>query len=99
MIRPSVGWKHVVLNYYIDTPENRFEVLIDGLGGTVLKDNTGATASKAKDISVVIGRLYPNRDIGYASVQMDELTFWDRTLTDAEIQMLASQYTAPVKDP
>ena len=42
----------------------------------------------AGDSRVVVGRYYTKRNINYASVQVDELIFFDRALTSDEVQSI-----------
>ena len=83
------GWFHLVLNYIS---------LADGQGITIYRDGVlqGSGTSKGGtsqsyspgDGRVVIGRRWTDRDEWYASVEVDELTFWNRTLTLQEIQAI-----------
>ena len=40
------------------------------------------------DGSIVVGRYYTDRDRDYASVQVDELIYFDAALTSAEVQSI-----------
>ena len=72
----------------------------DGQGITVYTDGAvqGSGTSKGSgsrppgDGRVVIGRYYTNRDDRYASVAVDELTLWNRTLTLQEIQAVYNMH-------
>ena len=46
--------------------------------------------SPAGDGRVAIGRMFPNQDKNYATMQIDELIFFNQALTPGEIQMLNS---------
>ena len=71
-----------------------------GQGIIVYTDGTlqGSDTSKdtyswpAGDGRVVIGRQYTDRDERYTSVLVDELTFWNRTLTLQEIQAVYNMH-------
>ena len=41
------------------------------------------------DGRIVIGRLYTNSDQAYSSVEIDELRFFNQTLSEAQITMLS----------
>ena len=81
------GWFHLVLNYIGPA---------DGQGITIYKDGIlqGSDTSKGGpsyppgDGRVVVGRWFTDRDRDYASVEVDELTFWNRALTLQEIQAI-----------
>ena len=72
----------------------------DGQGITVYTDGAlqGSDTSKHThslqpgDGRVVIGRRYTDRDWDYASVEVDELTLWNRTLTLQEIQAVYNMH-------
>ena len=72
----------------------------DGQGITVYTDGSlqGNDTSKytrswaAGDGRLVIGRWYTDRDQRYASVAVDELTLWNRTLTLQEIQAVYNMH-------
>ena len=52
-----------------------------------------SSTSVSNNGTIVIGRLFTDLNEFYGSVQMDELLFYNRTLTEPEIRML-SQNTA-----
>ena len=79
------GWTHVVLNY--SGPNNGIQMYMDGV--EVGSDTTKAGGPySAGDGRIVAGRYYTNQDRNYASVQVDELLFFNQTLTAAEIEAL-----------
>ena len=45
-----------------------------------------ATPKPAGDGRIVVGRAYTNRDYGYASVEVDELIYFNDSLTSDEVQ-------------
>ena len=84
--RPT-RWTHVVLNYI--GPNNGQGIRIYYDGTEVASDSTTSGDSKlAGDGRIVVGRAYTNLDEDYASVQVDELIFFDAALTSAEVQSI-----------
>ena len=64
-----------------------FRIYHDGiLGGNVTSFHK--RRSTAVDAPIVIGRFYTDHNSDYASFDMDELLFFNRPLTEAEIQMM-----------
>ena len=41
---------------------------------------------------VIIGRLYEDKSRNYGSMSIDELTFWNRQLSEAEVAKLRNMY-------
>ena len=82
-----IGWTHMVLNYDIYTGKG-FDIYYNGtfIGG----DNAPYTGSfSVGDGHTVIGRRrLVTFDTDYASVQMDELVFFNKKLTDDQIYEL-----------
>ena len=82
------GWTHVVLNYIGLEDGQGIWIYYDGVqtgSDTTRNPNSYETG----DGRIVIGRLYTEWDTNYASVQLDELIFFNTKLTDSEIRMLA----------
>ena len=83
----SCGWTHVVLNYFNSS---------DGEGITVYFNGRKVASDTSKDVGsrspgggrIVVGRWYTDRDQDYASVQIDELIFFNNFLTLEEIMSL-----------
>ena len=85
----SSGWVHSVLNFIGPNNGQGISVYQDGQhkGNATTKDST--SSSDPSIGRIVIGRLLNGH---YASVQVDELLFFNQTLTESEITML-NQYT------
>ena len=85
------GWTHIVLNYIGPNDESDEAVTMFFNGTEEDSDTTkdGLPYSPG-DGRIVLGRLYTDSDNGYSSVQVDELTFFNRTLTLDEIAALAN---------
>ena len=85
------GWFHLVINYIGPA---------DGQGITIYTNGVldGSDTEKYKyswspgDGRVVIGRKFTDSDTAYASVEVDELTFWNRALTPQEIQAIYNMH-------
>ena len=81
------GWFHLVLNYIGPADGQGITIYTDGdLQVSVTSRVT--TSYTAGDGRVVIGRARTDLDERYASVEVDELTFWNRALTQQEIQAI-----------
>ena len=52
--------------------------------------NRGATTHPAGDGRIVVGRINTDQDRNYASLQIDELIFFNQALTQQEIEALAA---------
>lgn len=88
--KPS-GWFHLVLTLN----PTRDEVKIYNNGQF---DDSGNTPVYPDNFSggtngLVIGRFYIDRDERYGKIEIDELTFWNRELTSAEVLSLYQQYS------
>ena len=84
--RPS-GWFHAVLNFM-------------GTTTTIYQDGVKTIESGALiyhltqgDGRIAVGRRFTELDEAYSSVQVDELLFFNQTLTDDEIIMLSKTTT------
>ena len=82
------GWFHLVINIIKPNDEQGLEIHFDGVQ---LGINAGFGANRTIDGSerVVIGNLRNSPGVsGYASVQMDELMFFNKALNQEEITEL-----------
>ena len=81
------GWTHVVLNYFGTGDDEGISGYYDGR--EVARDTKESTKDySAGDGRIVVGRLYTNSDEKYASVMVDELMFFNQSLSDVEIEMI-----------
>ena len=81
------GWTHVVLNYI--GPNNGEGITIYYNGVKVVSDKYKDTRSlTAGDGRIVVGRLYTDQDQDYASVEVDELIYFDTALTSDDVQLI-----------
>ena len=85
------GWFHLVLNYIGPADGQGFNIYTDGalLGNGTNKVTLSYTPGDGR---LVIGRLFTDRDDAYVSVEVDELTVWNRTLTLQEIQAIYNMH-------
>ena len=85
------GWTHAVLNYI--GPSNGEGIRIFYNGAQVASDtsNDGGSHS-AGDGRIVVGRYNTGEDGNYASVEVDELIFFNRSLSTLEIRTLHSNF-------
>ena len=88
----SVGksneWVHGVLNFLGPNDEEGIRIYENGkhVGNhtTVVQSPTSEPNGR-----IVIGRVFTEVNVLYGSVQVDELLFFNRSLTEAEIRMLS----------
>ena len=85
-------WHHVVLSF-VKGREDKDEIQIYNNAEKVATDKTKVAGTKSKGNGrIVIGRHFSGSDGKYASVEMDELLFFNQALTEKEITLL-SKYT------
>ena len=84
--KPS-GWTHLTLNCI--GPENGQGIRIYYDGEEVKSDTTKHSSSRlAGDGRIVVGRFYTDQEKWYASLQLDELIFFNQSLTSAEVKSI-----------
>ena len=87
------GWFHLVMNYIGPAHGQGITIYTDGAlrGSDTTKDTRSYTAGDGR---VVIGRWYTNGGSYryYGGVMVDELNFWNRTLTLLEIQAVYNMH-------
>ena len=84
--KPS-GWTHYVMNYIGPNEGEGSRLHLNG--AEVGSDTTKAAASpSAGNGRIVVGRLYTNSDEHYANVQVDELIFFNQTLSPSDIDAI-----------
>ena len=88
-IRISPGWFHLALVFYV--PEHGFTLYRDedSWTATILANKSFISNSSGV---VILDRLYEDRDRNYGSLSIDELTFWNRQLSKAEVAKLRNMY-------
>ena len=79
------GWFHLVLNFI--SPLEGFKVYNDGAEVNRTIRNFQDTYN-IRDSRIVIGRSFTEVDEDYASVEVDELLFFNEALTEPEINLL-----------
>ena len=87
------GWVHVVWNFIGPNDGEGFQLFNNGVKARATIDasrrliplNTTISSSR-----FLIGKLYYNTDGNYTSVKVDELFFYNRALTEAEITSLSA---------
>ena len=83
------GWTHVALNYI--GPDNGQGIRIYHDGVQTGSDNiTSEETFLAGEDWVVVGRFYTKRNQEYATVDVDELLFFNQELSDQEIMNIAN---------
>ena len=85
---PPTGWTHFVLNYL--GPNIGEGIWIYYNGNQVASQTTRYTYLQhpAGEGRIVIGRAFPDQDRDYASLQVDELIFFNQSLSDNEIKQI-----------
>ena len=81
-------WTHIVLNYIGPNNGQGIQIYYNGqeVESDTIKD--AARSHSAGDGRVVLGRLYTNSDDYYGSVEIDELLFFNQTLSNDDINAL-----------
>ena len=80
-------WFHLVLNYIGPNDGEGIRLYLDAV--EVSNDTSKSLESRsAGDGRIVVGRLSTNSNGNYASVQVDELIYFNRALTTAEVQLI-----------
>ena len=85
----SNEWIHIVMNYIGPNDGQGFRIYQNSR--LVANRTTLQTFSDyiSGNRNIVIGKFFNNADFWYSSVQVDELYFFNRVLTEAEIRMLS----------
>ena len=87
IMSPS-GWTPVVINYIGPEDGQGIRIYYDG----VQRGSDTSMALYSRNTGeglIVFGRRHTDSDDNYGSVQLDELIFFNATLTDSEITMLS----------
>ena len=85
---PLSDWTHVVMNYIGPEDGQGIRIYVDGI-------ETGSDVTKIGYLSqpgegrIVVGRLHTDQNENYASVEVDELMFFNATINDSQVTMLA----------
>ena len=84
------GWTHLVLNYLGLNNIEVFQMFIDGeVEGVAESEGLRFGARYSAGYGrIVVGRRYTDDDWDYASVQVDELLFFNQPLSTVEIQAI-----------
>ena len=81
------GWTHAVLDYL--GPNDGQRISIYNNEEKVARDTTKAERLySAADGRIVVGRRFKDKDQDYASVQVDELIYFNQALTNEDIQSI-----------
>ena len=91
--KTSNEWVHEVINYV--GPNNGDDFGIYQNGEFLFNVRLGLTVNTfpSSDGRIVIGRSRTDGNSDYASVQVDELLFFNQSLTEQEIMMLSQSTT------
>ena len=82
-------WIHIVLNYIGPNDEQGFGIYHNAIQVENVMKRCFRLFSPRANRNIVVGRIYSEIDDAYSSVQVDELYFFNRVLTEAEIRMLS----------
>ena len=81
------GWTHIVMNYV--GPNDGEGIRIYYNKAEVASETTKSGGSRPTgDGRIVIGRFYPDKDMRYTSMQIDELIFFNKALSTNDIKLL-----------
>ena len=81
------GWTHIVLNYI--GPNDGEGIQIYYNGAEVANDTTKSDGTySAGDGRIIVGRRYIDEDRRYASMEIDELIFFNEALSTSDIKLL-----------
>ena len=86
-IELPVGWFHYTVTYSSD---DDLKVYVNGQDPWAIL-HSGSNGKGPSDGRLVLGRYFTDVDSNYASVEVDELIFWNTVIPEAEIQYLANQ--------
>ena len=81
------GWTHIVVNYIGPNNGEGIRIFYDGqevMNSTVKKGGP----YPAGDGRIVVGRTFTDEDRFYASMQIDELIFFNKALSTNDIKLL-----------
>ena len=81
------GWTHIVLNYIGNNEDEGIRIYYDGTEVASGRSKSWDSRS-AGDGRIVVGRKYTDIDRNYASVQVDELIFFNQKITSDEAQAI-----------
>ena len=84
-VPPPSDWAHIVLNYNDSSEGGGVGIYLDLPGSTWIYLSPG-------EGRVVVGRAYTNLDVRYASVDIDELSFFNGKLNDEYIKDIFNMY-------
>ena len=83
------GWTHIILNYFNSSDGEGIRIYYNG--SEVASDTSKADGLQSPGYGrIVVGRKYTDSDQDYFSVQIDELIFFNKSLTLEEIITLGS---------
>ena len=87
----TTGLSHLVVNY--DVNEDGDEIRVHWDGTLVASDQTKGSDSRFSvgDGKIVVGRLQTDNSLGFASVLIDELIFYNKVLSNDDIEGLFAQ--------
>ena len=81
------GWNHIVLNYIGPDNGQGIRIYINGAQVESVTTKNGVPYS-AGDGRMVLGRESTNEDARYASMEIDELIFFNKALSTTDIERL-----------
>ena len=89
-INKRTSWTHIVLNYIGPEDGQGIQIYVDG-------DLTGSDDTRKLEMyspgdgRVVVGRSNTHESVNYASVEMDELVFFNTKLNVEDVKMIHSK--------
>ena len=84
-INAQTGWNHIVMNYIGPKNGQGIRGYRDGTQ-VVSKKNKDSRSHSAGDGRITVGRRFTDRNQEYATVQVDELNFFNAALSSNHVQ-------------
>ena len=85
-------WFHLVLVYHGPNNGEGITVHLNSESGRKTTIDPSSNPIPHSTGEVVIGKLLVNTDSTYGNVMVDELTFWNRKLSETEVEALKKKY-------
>ena len=89
---PPKSWTYITLNFNVK--QQALWIYQDGVHVRTYSTKREFSGIHPGDGRIVVGKVISNisRQFGFASVEVDELSFFNRVLTEAEIKILSQQW-------
>ena len=85
------GWFHSVLNFF--GPDEGIGIYHNGIHVRNIKRKRSGEHDPNTIGNIVLNKIWADSDGGYSSIEVDEMFFTNRTLTETEIRMFSQNTT------